>query len=155
MRQFGIAAVIASALLVAACGGGAGSSAAGKPTFMQVETVALSRLPSCPGKRAGPGGVAAASSYDRRLLKISEDATLACAGAVILHWYRFRDSAAARSFADTERTVLQNAPPFLVNGDVVVRVEPTRFVPPNARSLAPRLAADIKSACGCGQIVQP
>jgi hypothetical protein len=158
MHRSVIAALGAIGLTVTGCGGGAGAGkrASGQPTFKQAESVALSQLTSCPGKRAGtPTGITAVTSADQQRLKITDNATLECAGDVILHWFRFKDAAAAQSFSATERTVgLQN--PFLVNGDVVVRVGNTRDVPANARSLVPMLAALIKSACGgCGVIVQP
>ena len=151
MGRAGVAASVATGLMLVGCGGGGGSGPSGKPTFEQAASVALSRLPSCPGKRAGTPTISA-PSVDRQQLKITDEATLERGGAVILHWFRFKDSAAREAFV-IRGVGLQN--PVLENGDVLVRFANARDVPPDARSLLPQLASDIKAACGCGEIVQP
>jgi len=151
MPRAGVAALVVTGLTLVGCGGGGGSGPSGKPTFEQAASVALSRLPSCPGKRAGTPTISA-PSVDRQQLKITDEATLECGGAVILHWFRFKDSAAREAFV-IRGVGLQN--PVLENGDVLVRFANARDVPPDARSLLPQLASDIKAACGCGEIVQP
>ena len=151
MRRARVAAFLVTGLMLVGCGGGGGTGPSGRPTFEQASSVALSRLPSCPGKRAGAPTISA-PSVDRERLKITDEATLECGGAVILHWFRFKDSSAREAFV-IRGVGLQNA--VLENGDVLVRVGNAGDVPPEARSLLPHLASDIKSACGCGEIVQP
>ena len=149
MHRAGFVGLVVAAILLAGCGGTSGG-----PTFQQAATVADSRLPNCASKRTGAPSVPV-SSVDRQRLHITSDATLECGGAVIFHWYRFKDTSARQAFSATIGPIAQLQNPYLANGDVLVRVENARDVPSYAASLLPHLAADIKAKCGCGDVVHP